>query len=207
MPRTTIARGCAVCGKIFHIAPSRLKHGRGIHCSRECQYVANREKLAKPKIAMTCIGCGDEFKRLESELRNRVGGGKYCTRECRDANWKGDVTPNWQGGSGVYKRGPHWQSIKRAVLKRDNYECQECGADGDLHVHHKTPFRMFDDADEANDESNLISLCPPCHRKADASHKWVKVSGAIIRMDAGSYAWDLARKMMANDNTKQKVAA
>lgn len=132
---------------------------------------------------------------------------RFCTRECRDLHWKGDVTPNWQGGNGVYKRGPHWQSIKRAVLKRDNYECQECGADGDLHVHHKIPFRMFDDAAVANDEGNLISLCPPCHRKADAAHKWVNVSGSIIRMDAGSYAWDLARNLMANDNTKLEAAA
>lgn len=203
MAKTKIDRECPVCCSTFQVEPSRLKHGRGVHCSRECQYIANGEKLAKPKISMTCIGCGVEFERVPS-LADKA---RFCTRECRGLHWKGDVTPNWQGGNGVYKRGPHWQSIKRAVLKRDNYECQECGAGGDLHVHHKTPFRMFDDADVANDESNLISLCPPCHRRADASHKWVKVIGAIVRMDAGSYAWDLARKMMANENAKLEAAA
>lgn len=203
-----IDRECAVCGATFQVAPSRLKHGRGVHCSKECQYIANREKLKRvEKVSLTCVGCGTIFERYESELRGKEGAGKYCTRECRDEHWKGDLNPNWQDGSGVYKRGPHWHSIRRAVLKRDNYECQQCGSTGDLHVHHKIPFRMFDDTDEANHESNLITLCPPCHRKEDARHKWVKVGGSIIRMDAGSYAWELSRKMMANDNTDRKAAA
>tara|TARA_Y100000815_G_scaffold232876_2_gene223921 strand:- start:141176 stop:141787 length:612 start_codon:yes stop_codon:yes gene_type:complete len=202
-----IDRECPVCGTVFQVAEHRLKHGRGINCSKECQYIANREKLAKEKVKLTCIGCGAEFERLNSWLDKGKGMGKFCTRECRDANWKGDITPNWQGGNGVYKRGPHWQSIKRAILKRDNYECQECCATGDLHVHHKVPFRMFDDADVANHEDNLISLCPPCHRKADAAHKWAKAGDAIIRMGSGSYAWELARKMMANDNLEQRAAA
>jgi len=76
-----------------------------------------------------------------------------------------------------------------------------------LHVHHKVPFRMFDGADAANQEDNLISLCPQCHRKADAAHKWAKAGDAIIRMGSGSYAWELARKMMANDNSEQMAAA
>ena len=203
-----IERECPVCGTKFKVWPSRLKHGRGIHCSKECQYIANREKLATgERTTLTCIGCGAEFDRLNSWLGKGKGMGKFCSRECRDEHWKGELNPNWQDGSGVYKRGPHWQSIKRAILKRDNYECQECGSNGELHVHHKIPFRMFDDADEANHEDNLISLCPPCHRKTDAKHKWVKAGDSIIRMDAGSYAWELARKMMANDNTERKAVA
>ncbi|MBZ9943463.1 HNH endonuclease [Mesorhizobium sp. BR1-1-13] len=202
-----IDRECPVCGTTFKVEPSRLAHGRGVHCSKECQYAARRAAPKKPKVALICIGCGTEFERLQSELDGHVGGGKYCTRACRDIHWKGDLNPNWQDGSKVYKRGPHWQSIKRAILKRDNYECQECGASGGLHVHHKIPFRMFDDADEANHDDNLISLCPPCHRKEDAKTKWVKTGDVIIRMEAGSYAWELARKMMANDNAERKAAA
>lgn len=66
---------------------------------------------------------------------------------------------------------------------------------------------MFDDADEANHHDNLISLCPPCHSKEDAKHKWVNTGSAIIRMDAGSYAWGLAREMAANDNAQQRKTA
>lgn len=206
MPRTTIERKCAVCGTAFQVAPSRLKHGRGVHCSKACQYIANRDKLQKPKLSLTCIGCGVVFERLESRL-DRAGGGKFCTRECRDEHWKGELNPNWQDGTKVYKRGPRWQSIKRAILRRDDYECQECGVGGDLHVHHKTPFRMFDDADKANHEDNLISLCPPCHRKEDAKYKWAKVDGVAIRMNAGSAEWDATRLQLANDNSNREAAA
>lgn len=180
---------------------SRIKHGRGIHCSRECQYAANRVKLKKPKVKLTCVGCGDEFERVPSSMTKSAGSGKYCTRECRDKHWVGENTPNWQGGSGIYKRGPRWQSIRRAVLKRDNHQCQECGSSDSLHIHHKVPFRMFNDSDAANHEDNLITLCAPCHRMADAGSKWAKIGDGIIQMPAGGYAWKLAKNMQQEAST------
>jgi DEAD/DEAH box helicase domain-containing protein len=36
-------------------------------------------------------------------------------------------------------------------------------------VHHKIPFRQFLSANEANRMDNLVTLCPSCHRKAEAS--------------------------------------
>ena len=127
-------------------------------------------------------------------MGGRKGAGKYCTRACRDKNWKGAATPNWQDGSGVYKRGPHWFATRRRILKRDG-ACV-CGATEKLHVHHVIPFRMFDDPNQANDDDNLVALCPPCHRRADARFKWVKLphSGSIIQMNAGGAAWELARE-------------
>lgn len=191
-----IERECPVCGNSFQTYPSRVAHGRGIHCSRECQYAANRAKLTTVgKISLTCVACGDEFERYQSETGTKVGGGKYCSRACRDAHWVGENTPNWQGGNGVYKRGPHWYSTRRTILKRDGYRCQHCGSGDDLHVHHKVPFRMFNDADIANHESNLITLCASCHRVEDAKSKWVKLNEAIIHMPANGYAWDLAKNL------------
>jgi DEAD/DEAH box helicase domain-containing protein len=35
------------------------------------------------------------------------------------------------------------------------------------HVHHKKPFREFGSPEEANKLSNLITLCPTCHRKVE----------------------------------------
>ena len=108
------------------------------------------------------------FDRYKSTVKSHKGGGKYCTRECRDKYWVGKNNPLWQGGAGVYKRGPHWWSIRRRILARDQ-TCQHCGADNQLHVHHKIPFRMFADSAAANVENNLIALCPPCHRREDAN--------------------------------------
>lgn len=200
MTRSTIERVCPVCDSTFHVPPSRLTHGRGIHCSKACQYEANKAKLSKGAIVrITCEGCGSEFERFKS----RADAARFCTRECRDDNWKGELTPNWQHGGGVYKRGPNWYSIRRAVLERDGHSCQQCGNSEDLHVHHKIPFRMFDDHETANNHNNLITLCAPCHRKEDAARKWIKIGGVIVSMSPET--WSLYRA--ANDNTTKRRAA
>lgn len=190
MKKRTIERQCENCGKSFAVVPSRLKHGRGRYCSPSCQYTASK---ARPKkvLGFICIGCGAGFTRPIS--KKQKGMGKYCTRSCRDQHWIGSNNPNWQNGAGVYKRGPRWQSIRRKVLARDG-ACVCCGAVGRLHVHHKIPFRMFTDSEVANDLSNLIALCPPCHRKEDAKHKWVALSEScgILRFNAGGPAWQMA---------------
>lgn len=76
--------------------------------------------------------------------------------------------------------GPDWPKIRERVRARDSYRCQVCGRaeSGRQHdVHHKTPFRFFmrraEDPDKAramaNNLSNLITLCPECHKKAEAN--------------------------------------
>ncbi len=67
--------------------------------------------------------------------------------------------------------GPGWNRLREAVRRRDGYRCQVCGTpeiSGRQHdVHHKLPFRSLPSAEEANRMSNLITLCPACHRKAE----------------------------------------
>lgn len=68
--------------------------------------------------------------------------------------------------------GPGWQRLRKLVLVRDHYACQACGAvekDQPLHVHHKIPLRSFPSYDQANQLSNLVTLCPSCHRQAELS--------------------------------------
>jgi len=67
--------------------------------------------------------------------------------------------------------GPNWERQRQLARQRDRYTCQACGAAegrSPHHVHHKTPFRMFTSAAEANRLENLITLCPACHRQAEA---------------------------------------
>ena len=73
-------------------------------------------------------------------------------------------------GSDANNYGPNWGKISLAVRRRDQFLCQVCGAEEKgktHHVHHKTPLRCFHNIDEANHPSNLITLCPACHRKAE----------------------------------------
>lgn len=66
--------------------------------------------------------------------------------------------------------GPNWEAQRRRVRARDGFCCRNCGVpeDGRSHdVHHKVPFRSFTSYEQANRLSNLVSLCPTCHRRAE----------------------------------------
>lgn len=76
----------------------------------------------------------------------------------------------WNNDPNQY--GADWQRIRRIVLQRDRYTCQACGAperDRPHHVHHKVPLRSFTSLEQANALSNLVTLCPACHQRAEMS--------------------------------------
>ncbi|MFZ3070720.1 MAG: DEAD/DEAH box helicase [Anaerolineaceae bacterium] len=66
--------------------------------------------------------------------------------------------------------GPKWSALKQKIMARDGYQCRVCGTRGDethLHVHHIQPFKTFENPELANFPSNLVTLCPSCHRQAE----------------------------------------
>jgi DEAD/DEAH box helicase domain-containing protein len=68
--------------------------------------------------------------------------------------------------------GPMWPKLRDMVRARDGYCCQVCGLpeSGRSHaVHHKIPFRLFASPEQANHLSNLVTLCPVCHRQAETA--------------------------------------
>ena len=69
-----------------------------------------------------------------------------------------------------------WHKIREAVLKRDDYTCQECGFTCATHqeVHHI-------DGDHNNNEmSNLETLCPYCHGTQHIGFSGVQQRGSLI---------------------------
>lgn len=86
--------------------------------------------------------------------------------------------------------GPNWQQARRVVLARDGHRCRMCGAEAapgqGLHVHHIRPFREFgyipglnEQYLEANQPNNLITLCPSCHRQAEAGQQARSALGGL----------------------------
>lgn len=74
----------------------------------------------------------------------------------------------WRNSPNDY--GPRWPQIRDRVRSRDGYRCQVCGVpeSGRSHdVHHKVPFRSFTSLEEANQLTNLITLCPKCHHAVE----------------------------------------
>lgn len=68
-------------------------------------------------------------------------------------------------------RGQNWKYQRRRALERDGEQCQECGSEGFLHVHHvnedRTDHRL----------ANLRTLCADCHRSEHQRRKLVDDPG------------------------------
>jgi 5-methylcytosine-specific restriction endonuclease McrA len=57
-------------------------------------------------------------------------------------------------------RSPKWKSLRNDHLK-EQPECQACGKDYDLEVHHIVPVHVAEELEL--DPENLITLCSKCH--------------------------------------------
>jgi len=77
--------------------------------------------------------------------------------------------------------GPNWAQQRQLALERDGRRCRTCGARAEeflLHVHHVRPFREYgyvlgqnENYLQANQLDNLVTLCPSCHRRAEAGQQ------------------------------------
>ena len=160
---------CEGCGQVF----STWTYRRPRFCSRLCsnRWAAKQPKPAArvPPVRLHCARCGKPYsvKRGYFALR----GSRFCSLKCRydgaSVERRGAGNPHWKGGLSKDDYGPNWSRQSRRVKRRDG-GCRACGykAGGSrfLDVHHIIPFRSFgDDYERANQLSNLIELCRPCH--------------------------------------------
>lgn len=99
--------------------------------------------------AMGGIPKSDEHrKKLSLFASKRVG--------VKNSNWKhGKSKKDYQRRSINYRRR------SKFVLERDNYECQQCGLDMELQIHHIKLVKDFPEL--VNDYNNCITLCKQCH--------------------------------------------
>jgi len=144
---------CRNCAIAFDCYPSRRDKA---FCSMTCQ----RNWEQSRRIEKRCAGCGQPFRVIPSRLHRL-----YCSNACYVE------TALRNPESAGNPRGPNWKRQARAARKRDGYTCQRCGitqaeAGSVLPVHHIMPFCEFGLAryEEANQLTNLITLCRSCHR-------------------------------------------
>jgi len=143
---------CATCGEPFRYAPSIRA---GTYCSNAC---ANEQR--KRQVTVECPGCGNTFERRESLDT------EYCSMAC----WGEDIRVE-----GEFYRGI-WNRQREKALKRDGYECVECGISDTEHrarfgigldVHHRVPVRLFAKwncpISDAHSVSNLVTYCRTHH--------------------------------------------
>ncbi len=79
-------------------------------------------------------------------------------------------------------RSPHWPAVRRAHLMRES-ECQWCGADENLDVHHVQLFHERPDLELV--DSNLITMCMSANRchwlRAHMGKSWLVADPDIRR--------------------------
>lgn len=63
--------------------------------------------------------------------------------------------------SAPFLQTPRWKALRQQALRRDHYQCKECGAGGRLEVHHVKPVRTHPEL--VYDLDNLLCLCKSCH--------------------------------------------
>ena len=169
---------CAFCRRSFYRAPSnrasRNGRGRNDYCSRQCMSEAYKGRISPKKetrIEVRCAFCGAALQRPQWHVRKSERA--FCTRECfaqwKSQNWTAEYNPSWRGGRVPYYGG-NWKRQQRDARRRDHHQCQRCGlreanARRALDVHHIRPFRLFgiEHYREANQLTNLITLCDRCH--------------------------------------------
>lgn len=79
---------------------------------------------------------------------------------------------------------PNWNSIRRAVFKRDSHTCANCGRNGEndsirLHVHHIVPRK----SGGTHRLSNLKTLCEQCHYAVHFPNVLAPTSEKVINYD------------------------
>ena len=173
----TVAVPCTSCGKELKRNPAFAARSPHHFCDLKCRDAFRAQgKFARASKA-PCLICGKVVVCVRPSKKTVL-----CSRKCQGI-WQaqhrtGNNASNWKGGFQSYY-GPNWRAQQRAARKRDGYKCQYCGVTQiktkrALDVHHIRPFREFwyipgknENYKQANDLTNLISLCTACHTLAE----------------------------------------
>lgn len=123
--------------------------------------------------AICVCECGEHKKVRLREVREGIIKSCGCLNKelssKRMSGLKGKLHPSWNTKYSdeerledyFLRRSSSYRSWREAVLNRDFFECQKCGIDTDLEVHHIIGFK--NNKDVALDLNNGITLCKSCH--------------------------------------------
>lgn len=167
-------RPCATCGQMFRPGPREPRK----FCSRKC-YIA-KVGVRPAMVSVSCAHCGAAFKRTAGAVKRTDR--QFCSRRCLALGNRGEGSALYRGNNDP-NRGGEWRRIADEIRDRDGRKCRRCGKTeaengAKLSVDHTRPWRTFENKAEANDPSNLVSLCKGCH-----SRKTLTVERAYLRGD------------------------
>lgn len=165
-------RKCKVCDNEFR-ATKDFKDTKQSFCSKECWSI--RGVLTEKQ----CRGCDAIVP------ASKV----FCTKSCANKYMVGENAPAYIDGkagerNAFRKENNQLQKWRLLVFKRDNFTCQHCGVNQELHAHHVKPFAAYPDL--RLDVNNGLTLCIDCHGK---------VHGRSFRKTGGNFCLDCNKKV------------
>lgn len=149
------------------------------YCRPACYWESQRQRTA-----VQCENCGASVMRRAWQLRARRR--HFCSPECSHAWHVGSNSAGWRGGR-QKSRGSNWCQRAARIRARDEYRCRWCGIqqseqEWTLSVDHVRPWRECASEEEANADSNLVSLCRRCHgKKLRLEHRWLRGDGLALQ--------------------------
>lgn len=154
---------CQTCGKKFYVRPSRIKSK---YCSRHCRKPWNTGlSIDDPRVKEGVIKASRaNIGRKNPNAYFSICKGKIFGKN--HWNWKGGIHKINYSERCYFNSLGKYRNLRKKVLKRDNYICQNCGKrGGKLHIDHIKPWSLFPKL--RFNLNNLRTLCSDCHRKSD----------------------------------------
>ncbi len=131
---------CKQCNIVFQADSRELNRGNALFCSLSC--AATNRNLNCKKYTYSCILCNSNFTSISTKA-------KFCSKSCKYKNYRLQMKSK--------------SSVNRAFMVFMISEpCEICKwNDTSCDVHHILPISEGG----KNEVTNLITLCPNCHRK------------------------------------------
>lgn len=171
--QSTIKVQCTIHNLVFETKYENVKRdNRKHHICPKCQQDDLRNKSLK--VECECAYCHKKFMRIPSKLSHSKSGLLFCCREHKD------LAQRLESGDDFKEIRPSFYSegknYREKVFREYETKCAVCNWNEDkdvLEVHH------IDENRENNKLSNLIILCPICHKKLTTG-KYILVNNQIL---------------------------
>ena len=136
-----VQKECLFCKQLFDADSREVKRGNAKYCSISCK--CSHKNIIRPMKKCTCIYCNNIFESKSTKA-------KYCSSTCKSKHYR-QLMSTEQAGT---------RKLQNILL---TFSCENCKwQEGPRDVHHILPVSEGG----KNELSNLITLCPNCHRLA-----------------------------------------
>lgn len=138
----------------------------------EVQEKIRKSRGGKRSLENYCLECNKKIDYRSKKCKNHAQKNKFVSEETRNKIRLNNLKrfkdprnhPSWVNGSSFIRYPKEFYRIRKKILIRDNYICQECFNIG-RDIHH------IDYNKKNNKSSNLITLCSCCHAKTTVIKK------------------------------------